>query len=375
MITNICIDNFKSLADFRSPCHSLTCLIGVNNSGKTSVLQAIEFLSAVASAEVSHCLKSRDWKISEIKSRFRKSLTMTFELCFALQGKDYSWSGVLNLSSLSCDSEQVTRTGGEPLILLKVEKGFYNLGEVRKSVDFEYEGSILGVLKEQVIGPELTNIRRFLRSVKTLEVLNPMLLRKRARTSQGGLGIGGERLSAFLHSLPKEKKQHVRRQMRQLFDEFGDYEIITGRSGEKGLRIHEKFGEPGDHAPFLSATGAGHVSDGLLRLLAIFSQLQTDHSVLLFDEIEDGLNHEVMEYLMDEMVRAPRQIFLTTHSPMILNFLDDDAARKSVMLVHRDSKTGKTQACRFFDIPQIREKLEYMGPGEVFANVSMKELP
>jgi len=97
--------------------------------------------------------------------------------------------------------------------------------------------------------------------------------------------------------------------------------------------------------------------------------------VLLFDEIEDGLNHEVMEYLMDEMVRATQQIFLTTDSPMILNFLDDDIAKKSVMLVYRDSQTGKTQTYKFFDIPRIREKLEYMGPGEVFANASLKELP
>ncbi|MDM8549546.1 ATP-binding protein [Desulfobacterales bacterium HSG2] len=374
MITEIYIDNFKSLVDFRLPCHSLTCIIGINNSGKTSILQAIDFLSAIARSKVGQWLKSRDWKTGEIKSQFKKSRRTTFKLCFTLQDKNYSWSGTLNIRSLSCSSEQIARTNTEQTMLLKVESGSYHIGDSEKSVDFEYEGSILGVLKEQVLGDELTQTRHFLRSIKTLELLNPLLLRKRARTAEGDLGIGGEKLSAFLYDLPEEKKRHIHRQMRHLFDEFEDYHIKAKHSGWKELRIFEKFENLRENAPS-SDTEAKHISDGFLRILAIFSQLQTDHSVLLFDEIEDGLNHEVMEYLMDEMVGARQQIFLTTHSPMILNFLEDDIAQKSVMLVHRDSQTGKTQAHKFFDIPQIREKLEYMGPGEVFANVSLKELP
>jgi len=220
----------------------------------------------------------------------------------------------LNLSSLSCGSEQIARTNSEQTILLRVEKGFYHLGDIKKSIDFEYEGSVLGVLKEQVLGAELIRIRHFLRSVKTLELLNPMLLRKRAGTAEGDLGIGGEKLSAFLYTLPEEKKQHIHKQMQRLFDEFDDYDIKARHSGWKELRIYERFENLSENGlfPLPSSTEAKHVSDGFLRILAIFSQLQTDHSVLLFDEIEDGLNHEVMEYLMDEMVRATQQIFLTT---------------------------------------------------------------
>lgn len=340
-------------------------------------MQAVDFLSAIAWGKVAQWLKSRDWEIRQIQSQFKDSQSITFKLCFMLQDKNYSWSGTLNLSSLSCGTEQIAWTNTEHPILLKVEKGFYHIGDTEKSVDFEYEGSILGVLKEAVLGDELIRIRHFLRSVKTLELLNPLLLRKRARTAEGDLGIGGEKLSAFLYDLPEEKKRHIHRQMRHLFDEFEDYHIKAKHSGWKELRIFEKFENLRENAlyPLSSDTEAKHISDGFLRILAIFSQLQTDYSVLLFDEIEDGLNHEVMEYLMDEMVGARQQIFLTTHSPMILNFLEDDIAQKSVMLIYRDSQTGKTQAHKFFDIPQIREKLEYMGPGEIFANVSLKELP
>ncbi len=54
---------------------------------------------------------------------------------------------------------------------------------------------------------------------------------------------------------------------------------------------------------------------------------------------------------------------------MILNFLEDEVAEKSVTLVHLDFETGITRSGGFFDSPQNKEKLGFMGPGEVFANV------
>ena len=48
MITHFHIENFKSLADFDLPPRGqklagFTCLIGMNGSGKTSLLQAFDF--------------------------------------------------------------------------------------------------------------------------------------------------------------------------------------------------------------------------------------------------------------------------------------------------------------------------------------------
>lgn len=373
MITHFYIDNFKSLTDFSFSCCSLTCLVGLNNSGKSTVLQAIDFLSSVASGNITQWLKSRGWKISEIKShRFKRKQRLSFRVCFVLQNKKYSWSGTLNLTSLGCSSEQITRFGKEDELLLEVDQGSYRLLQgSKKAVDFAYEGSILALLKEQLLNLELTHIRHFLCSVKSLGLLNPTLLKKRARESAEDMGAGGEKIAAFLYRLPEEKKEQINKNMRHVFRQFGSFNVKAGSSGWKELRIYENY----NNAVSETLTEARHASDGFLRILALFSQLQTDHSVLLFDEIEDGLNHEIMEYLTDEMVRSPQQIICTTHSPMILNFLEDETARESVVLIYRDSDTGKTCACNFFDISRVKDKLEYMGPGEVFANVSLKDLP
>jgi len=360
------------------PCHALTCLIGMNNTGKSTILQAVDFVGCIASGNVSQWLKDRAWKIKEIRSQFKRQYKITFKLHFTLQGNNYVWEGTLNPHSLICNTEQIMQIGSEKNILLKVAKGSYTFApSLKKSIDFNYEGSILASLKEQVLNDELIAIKNFLQSVKTLELLNPSLLRKRARTTQEDIGIGGEKLSAFLYNLPPKKQKVIYQHIHHLFEHFENYHIKAKRSGWKELWIDENVSGVVTDTLFPSLkTEAKHISDGFLRMLAIFSQLQTSYAVLLFDEIEDGLNHEVMEYLLDVMLQSPQQIFVTTHSPMILNFLEDEVAQNAVMLVYKDYNAGgQTNIVRFFDIPLINEKLEYMGPGEVFANVNLKELP
>jgi predicted ATP-dependent endonuclease of OLD family len=47
----------------------LTVLIGANACGKTSILQALDFLWSVARQDISVFLEQRDWMFSELKSQ------------------------------------------------------------------------------------------------------------------------------------------------------------------------------------------------------------------------------------------------------------------------------------------------------------------
>jgi len=44
-IQHMYIDNFKSLVDFKLNLNNFSCLIGLNGSGKSTVLHALDFLS------------------------------------------------------------------------------------------------------------------------------------------------------------------------------------------------------------------------------------------------------------------------------------------------------------------------------------------
>jgi predicted ATPase len=131
--------------------------------------------------------------------------------------------------------------------------------------------------------------------------------------------------------------------------------------------VVEQFGE------HKLETEATHLSDGLLRILAVLAQAESDHPLIMLDEIENGINPEIIEKVVDTLVKSPQQIIVTTHSPMILNYLEDDVARKSVQYIYKNAG-GLTRARRFFEIPNIGKKLEFMGAGEAFVDTDLVQL-
>ncbi|WP_309738530.1 MULTISPECIES: AAA family ATPase [unclassified Chamaesiphon] len=108
-------------------------------------------------------------------------------------------------------------------------------------------------------------------------------------------------------------------------------------------------------------------------MLAVFAQLSKEQSFLLLDEIENGINPELIEFVVDELVESDPQVLITTHSPMVLNYLEDDVAIAGVIYIYK-AKSGATQAIRLFDIPAMREKLTVMGAGEVYEDTLLTQL-
>ena len=76
---------------------------------------------------------------------------------------------------------------------------------------------------------------------------------------------------------------------------------------------------------------------------------------------------------MDALVASPQQTIVTTHSPLILNYLSDDTARQAVQFIYKTPQ-GETKVRRFFDIPRINEKLRCMGPGDAFVDTDLRAL-
>ena len=139
------------------------------------------------------------------------------------------------------------------------------------------------------------------------------------------------------------------------------------------LESIENFEQTDSSAMVKLVTGVRHINDGLLRLLTILSQEFTDNDFILFDEIENGVNPEITEDLVDALVKSSKQMMVTTHSPMILNYLEDEQAIKSVIFVYKN-KQGMTRSIPFFEIPSMKEKLSVMGPGEVFVDTELGKL-
>lgn len=368
MITHIKIDNFKSLVDFELELAKFNCIVGLNGAGKSTLLQAIDFLTNLMAGNINSWLARRGWKAADINSKLSKKSNISFELQFELA--EYGaicWRGTFNRSSLKCTEEQI-EVADKVIFKVRDNKVTLNFDKNTSSEIFmAYQGSLLSVFKSPKDATLLENIKNYILNVHSLDLISPELLRQKNRTASGRLGLGGEHLSAYLHESGEESKRQLTQQLHQLYKQLDKIETKALRSGWKELEITERFEEQN------IKSSARHINDGMLRLMAIFSQLENSNNFLLFDEIENGINPELIEYLLDHLVQSNKQILVTTHSPMILNFLEDDVARQGVIYLYKN-KNGMTKAKRLFDIPSLSEKLNMMGPGEAFIDTDLTQL-
>ncbi|WP_164102236.1 BREX-1 system adenine-specific DNA-methyltransferase PglX [Candidatus Laterigemmans baculatus] len=372
-IRNVSVKNFKSLVDFDIELAPFTCLIGLNGSGKTSVLQFLDFLAAQANGTVTDWLQDHQWEAKDLKSKFSRKNNIEFVVTLAGEGSETEarWEGTFNPQTLNCTSETLTIGGSA----IEVRGGRYSVTSEKQErkearatdITFTYEGSILSALKESALPPAVSECRKALRGIKSLELLSPDEMRQRTKGGRTSIGRGGRGLSAVLHEVGPTTREKIAGQLQSIYKQLSRIESRSLQSGLTQLEITEAFGNSEVNIE------AFHINDGILRLIAILAELQAERHVLLFDEIENGINPEIVEFLVDTLVAAEQQIVITTHNPMVLNYLHDDVAFQGVMYVYRN-RLGHSKAVPFFRIPSLQEKLTMMGPGEVFIDTDLPAL-
>lgn len=406
MLTRFQIDNFKSLSEFSLPplddesLPNFVCLIGLNGSGKSTVLQALDFLSQLVVGRVDGWLAERKWKKTHLLTKGSKRRTINFRMEFEDIFGRLRWSGAYNVLEGRCVSEELDFERSNKLEF----KGFrtntlrYEKGIIRDSfgarieLTSDFHGSVFGTLRSTAVdkNDRLTIIwlRNYLAGVKSLELLSPASMRAPSREAVD-VGLGGERLAAFINGLSTQEKKRLIEELSKFYPRLKKISTNSAQYGWRRVVVSELF-----ESEFES--DARHVNDGLLRLAAIISQTiaeeqfskemnrenddedlgnpeHKNYQFILLEEIENGINPELVERLVEYLVSIRQQVFVTTHSPLILNYLKDEQARKSVFLLFRRAN-GSTGAVRFFEIPSVAERLESMGPGEAYLDVGLEPL-
>lgn len=393
MIKGFYIDNFKSLVDFRLPpaphkLGSFTCLVGLNGAGKSTVLQAFDFVGHLANGQVATWLKQREWKAADLTSRFLKKKLIQFELEIDMptEGR-IVWSGSFNTTEMRCTAETVTVDGAEQALHIKDGQLLVSGTDSKPSVQYpirsmKYEGSTLSFIDVRDVHPALGVLKHVAANLRSLDLLSPQSMRRRAKEGED-IGYGGERLGAFIHGLPAKDKVALTKALKTFYPQVSELSTTALRAGWKDLRIVEQY----DSTLSRLESDARQVNDGLLRVLAILSQVSVGktsdrtnqlnslgQSCVLFDEIENGINPELMQKLVALLLGAERQVIVTTHSPLVLNYLPDEVAKEAVLLLYRNN-AGHTKVARLFDLPSTQKKLALLGPGEVFVDTNLEALP
>ena len=237
----------------------------------------------------------------------------------------------------------------------------------RSDITLDFEGSILSSVKQDLLSESIRSCKQFLLRSESLDMLTPERLRQRTRNAEGSLGHGGRNLSAFMYELGPTERKALAKKLKEAYPQLGHVYAKSLRSGWKQLQASEIFGD------VKIRTEARHLNDGMLRLIAILAEIASDHDFVLFDEIENGINPELVEFVINVLVKARQQVLVTTHSPMILNYLDDETAKKGVIYLYKTPQ-GHTKSIPFFSIASLARKLTVMGPGEAFVDTNLTQL-
>ena len=392
MIRKITIINFRAIKELTIAFKPFTMLIGENSSGKSTVLQALDFLCSITQRDIDEYLKDRDWDFDEIKSQFAsKDDKIHFITELDISGKSLAWD-------ISINYIQERWLIQESISDRKTGDCYLSYG--RESPDmpsdfsqFDIKSSALKMLDmnksatgEAKFEPVLAKMKGFLSSSNSFELLSPEKMRSRGSLGKvNDIGMGGEKLAAFIHGMPPHKKA----ELYKLVSELTGYniKISTSTTGQPGW-VEMYLVEAWEKREI--KIKKRYISDGLLRIIAFSAILISQESkktglmqlvheagdikgLILLDEIEDGINPALSEKLIERFKiyteEMHRQMVISSHSPVAVNAVGES----DVQFMWRDS-SGIIRAKPLFCTKEMKELLEFLGPGEVWLNYSKDEI-
>lgn len=387
MIKTLKVDNFKSLVGFSMELHGNNVIVGNNATGKSTILQAIDFMCSSVKEDYSIILERRGWTIEHIKSKLtpedynKISFATTHVLEVEGQELEFEWEMVVTVNSskneILLDSEKVMACGEELLYYTHEKGGLIRTCDAENKVlvlpqGLYFHSSVMKAMKDSdMISERLRVLIAFLKNSLSFELLSPSEMRLSSRGAAENIGISGKDLSSFVNQMNESQKNAYMKKLTYILgDKIQKVDTrIVGEEGKAELFIEEVFQNS------YMKISSKEMSDGMLRLLAFIaiSELQTPEAVVLMDEVENGINVDYAKHLLEVMqsmyTEKKHQLIITTHSTVFLDYVDAN----DIICLYRD-ENGFTQAKHIFEEAYFRDKLEYMWPGEVFLSMSQREL-
>jgi len=424
LIQKLRVQNFGCLRDVEIDLEPFTVLVGPNDSGKSMVLRAIEQISSSLNREngwrsvfpgadrfvdgtfqrtggnVEFCLQGESEAQgyqyqAGLGTRHGDHVTLageelTIGSIVATRGDDgvlifQAWEGGPRIAARPRDD-------GFPLLHATVVDSLRNGwkdGETQGCADMVYG-----------LHGRLGSFRRYHLIPERIRAEVPISSKRRASLAPDGFGL--PKVFAELLHRKRELVERIEDALRKAVStvqrvDVDQGEIVAPVQGASSRTVRQAEGpgvdgllgdRAGQRVPVyqLEIVTSGNVrvpselvSDGVLLYLAylVIAMGEPRPSVLLLEEPETGIHPGLLERLIDllkdltkgEHGGPPVQVILTTHSPMLLNFV----APHEIRVVKRGSDGG-TQISPFESAADLPRLLEYQGPGEIWVNLGEEYL-
>lgn len=380
IIEHLAIKNYKSLRDIRLVPAPLSVLIGPNSSGKSNLFDALEFIRDLAVVG-QNAVRIRDgfdtiaWsgelsqKIAfDLDGSLPTSENTYFRYAIELSRGPYGgWENSSERFAVGRDHEVRT--------LLEFpdkdkQASTYDLdGKLLSRQGLANVGSLL-----QYYSPSPGRqdpIRTFSKYVQSWGIYDPTpaLMRGPIHVKRElNLSAKGENLAAVLHTLHSEFPdifETIESHLRTLVPESKNLLSLLTPAAETYPGLEENG--------IASKIPASSMSAGTLRFLAFLAVLYSPEApqLVCFEEPENNIHPHALELLIDILKTASRkrQVFLTTHSPYLLNFIDPN----SVFVFEK--VRGETSITEAGSRKNLKSLLRKVGLGEAWYAGSIGGVP
>ena len=361
MIRHLKLVNFRSFPEFHMDgLNRINLLVGSNNSGKTSILEAIELMLAQGDARsIWGNLQRRGERLGDDDER--RSYP-ELDICRLFYGYELNTDSFLEILSTDDHNRETS------LRVTLIEST-------------EWEQPQLSLLQDSAIGPLALSIKSIpgLDSETDLTIL-PL-------SEKGGLPTDiirrrplrkeeNRRPTSFVSTSSLQADEVTSLLSRYILNPEEEFILNALRIIEKDIERIAPISIPSGPQNISSKGGVvvkfknlktrlpiGTMGDGVWRLLALsLSLAKTKGGVLLIDEIDTGLHYTVMENMWKLVFRTAQlnniQIFATSHS---------SDCWKSLAAVCRDPSFGKEATIQHIEKGKSAAK-SFSGPEIIIAS-------
>ena len=374
MLTKLRIENFKALKDIDLTLRQRNIFIGPNKSGKSSILQALQVLT--------HLMNAKDvttglggelgfqqwlWKGSS-DSEIRISIWGDDRPSDTdLERIEFRYSihfGLVAMKSLCIINEFLAAKvqGYEnEKVLVQSRMGTGTANRANGDILFQNPGTnVRPFLSYELPGWEGNQVRSYIAKWQFFDLV-PELPKVTAATpsAQSFLEVQGSNLSSWLHTFQSNHPEEFRRIVavaREAFPEIESITVPVSQSGTTFISTKEK----GLRSPI----SLSHLSSGEIKFLQLLSIIFSPYPVSLvaIEEPENNLHPRLLQLLIEtydrvriEVGDAAAQVFVTTHSPYLVDLMQPEDV---VIVEKRDGATSCVRAEDKHDLKRMMEESE-----------------
>lgn len=339
MITKLSVQHYRSIESLDLTFNRVNILVGQNGAGKTNVIDVIRFVRDALANGLDYAITERG-----IHSIRQWSPTRPYNITISIEGEEklphlYAAKARLSftLSSVG-DGYAVRREEGWQEILIydndKIIKNESNYNRNEYGICEIIEDGEREELKLKDVSELFVNARflgrfnvlsRLFVDCAIYSIFPHTLLQAEKESNERYLMSHGENLTSVLKRLRKEKKSDaissITRAMSQVIPDL-DVIKVAGFGGFLTPQFQVESG--GKKHVF----NVSQMSDGTLRVLGILVALYQEPRPLTvaLEEPELAIHPGLLRVIAESIDEASlgTQIFVTTHSPNLLDYFDPD---------------------------------------------------